>query len=123
MSLDGKITGFISFYLQHGTAMVSKQNFPIQAGHLFYYACQDMKNLPALVVAALHKARDLHCDVFSCLEVMDNISFFKELKFFADRDNQIYYHLFKYPNVEWWADCGSYQCPFLQPKQVGVVFW
>lgn len=52
--------------------------------------------------------RQVGCDVFNCLDIMDNKKFLKDLKF-AVGDGALQYYLY------------NWRCPQMEPEKLGMV--
>jgi len=103
---NGIITDFGSFY-QVSLHNLNKQNI-ISISYCYYYAHTTI-SLETLIQNLLIESNNQKCDVFNCLDIMDNVSFFENLKFDIGTGNLNYY-LYNY---------GLGKC---NPNDVGVIF-
>mmetsp|Transcript_13207 Transcript_13207/g.40606 ORF Transcript_13207/g.40606 Transcript_13207/m.40606 type:complete len:429 (+) Transcript_13207:81-1367(+) len=102
-----EITDFCSFYLLPSSIIRNEEYSTLYAAYLFYYATTStplLKLLEDLMILA----RNNSCDVFNALDVMDNASVFKDLKFHIG-DGQLNYYLF------------NWKCPRIDPSENGLV--
>jgi len=105
---DGNVTDMFSYYCLSSHVINNPKHNDLNAVYSFYNVAQTeewitlMKN--ALTVARIQDNKD----VFNCLNVMENTSFFKQLKF-GPGDGFLHYY------------CYNYLCPFLDASEVGLV--
>lgn len=88
------ITDFFSFYTLPSSILHSQEYSILKAAYTFYYVSTNTPLLQ-LMNDALIIAKQKDFDVFNALDVMENESFLKELKF-GQGDGQLYYYLYNY---------------------------
>lgn len=88
------ITDFCSFYSLPSSILHSQEYSTLNAAYCFYYVTTNTPLLQ-LMNDALIVAKQKNFDVFNALDVMDNESFLKELKF-GQGDGQLYYYMYNY---------------------------
>ena len=93
----GKISEFISFYHLPSTVLNNPLYSTLNAVYLFYYVPKDddKESLKRLVTDAMILAKNGGCDVFNCLELMQNMDFLDDLKF-AKGDGFLNYYWYNY---------------------------
>ncbi|KAH3743667.1 glycylpeptide N-tetradecanoyltransferase 2 [Pelomyxa schiedti] len=101
------LTGFASFYTLPSSVLGHPRHSTLMAAYSFYNV-NTSGPLSNLVSDALILAKKAGFDVFNCLDVMENETFLKELKF-GIGDGRLQYYLFN------WA------CRGMQPKDIGLV--
>ncbi len=107
----GVITDFISFYGLPSKIHGHKHHQVLNTAY-GYYMATDRKNpkleerLKDLMHIALCLAQEMKFDVFNCLNIMENESFMKDLKFGVG-DGTLQYHLY------------NWQCPSTKPAGIG----
>lgn len=92
--LTHKITDFCSFYSLPSSILHSQEYSTLNAAYCFYYVATNTPLLQ-LMNDALIVAKQKNYDVFNALDVMENESFLKELKF-GQGDGQLYYYMYNY---------------------------
>lgn len=92
--LTDEITDFCSFYSLPSSILHSQEYSTLNAAYCFYYVATNTPLLQ-LMNDALIVAKQKNFDVFNALDVMENESFLKELKF-GQGDGQLYYYLYNY---------------------------
>jgi len=102
-----KITDMISFYTLPSTIIGNTQYKTLKAAYSFYNV-STKTSWEQLITDALILAKELDFDVFNALDVMENETFLKDLKF-GIGDGHLQYYLYN------WA------CPTMTPSQVGLV--
>lgn len=105
---DGHVTDFVSFYELPSTVVDNALHQTIRVAYCFYYAVSVPETLPGLMLATLATAKQMGFDVFNCVEILDNASFFAELKF-CEGDGFLHYYLY------------NWRTPYLEPSKVAVV--
>ncbi|XP_010479398.2 PREDICTED: glycylpeptide N-tetradecanoyltransferase 1-like [Camelina sativa] len=110
-----EITDFCSFYTVPFTISDSDSRNPknttVQCAYS-YYNVVTQTSLPKLMNDVLTVSKQKGVDIFYALDVMQNASFFTELKFRRSEGAHLHYHLYNYR-------LGS---P-LNPSEVGLVLW
>eukprot|EP00744_Colponema_vietnamica_P004385 GILI01006561.1.p1 GENE.GILI01006561.1~~GILI01006561.1.p1 ORF type:complete len:459 (-),score=128.36 GILI01006561.1:132-1460(-) len=106
-SHSGDITDMCSFYCLPSTILGNQKYSKLKAAYSFYNVATKA-TLVDLMTAGLMLARDHDFDVFNALNVMENDSIFKPLKF-GIGDGHLQYYLY------------NYRCPEIDPSQVGLV--
>ena len=104
---NGEITDLCSFYFLPSTVIGNELHDNISAAYSFYNVATST-TMEELMRDSLVLARDLGVDVFNALDLMENLSFLENLKF-GIGDGFLQYYLY------------NWQCPDLQPKDVGIV--
>lgn len=98
VEIDGKITDFASFYhLNHSIINNPKYDKLISA--YSFYNVPGSLNMQELMNNLLVEANNQHCDVFNCLDLMQNKSIFENLKFKIG-DGKLHYYLYNYNTQE-----------------------
>lgn len=92
--LNHEITDFFSFYVLPSSILNSQEHSSLKAAYSFYYVSTSTPLLQ-LMNDALIIAKQKDFDVFNALDVMENQSFLKELKF-GPGDGELYYYLYNY---------------------------
>jgi len=102
-----ELTDFISFYTLPSTIIGNAQHKTLKAGYS-YYNVANKTDLKTLINDALIFAKQEDFDVYNCLNIMENESILKDLKF-AVGDGHLQYYIY------------NWKCPMLPPKKVGLV--
>ncbi|CAI9782644.1 unnamed protein product [Fraxinus pennsylvanica] len=89
-----EITDFISFYTLPSSILNNQNHSILKAAYSFYNVSTRIPLLQ-LMNDALIIAKQKDFDVFNALDVMENESFLKDLKF-GQGDGQLYYYLYNY---------------------------
>ncbi|XP_057967731.1 glycylpeptide N-tetradecanoyltransferase 1 isoform X2 [Malania oleifera] len=89
-----EITDFCSFYTLPSSILGNQNYSTLKAAYSFYNVATRTPLLQ-LMNDALIVAKQKHYDVFNALDVMENESFLKELKF-GPGDGQLHYYLYNY---------------------------
>jgi len=101
------LTAFGSFYSLPSTILNNQKHNRLNAAYL-YYCVNTRGPISAVVSDLLILAKELKYDVFNCLELMDNATFLKDLKF-GPGDGTLHYYFFN------WA------MPQISPDKLGLV--
>ena len=104
---DETVTDLISFYHLPSTITNHPKHDKLSAGYSYYNVATSV-DAEELMRDALILAKNEGMDVFNALNLMENDSFLKELKF-GIGDGELQYYLYN------WA------CPEMTPKDVGIV--
>ncbi|XP_037319564.2 glycylpeptide N-tetradecanoyltransferase 1-like isoform X1 [Pungitius pungitius] len=104
----GTVTDVVSFYSVSSRVLNHPVHAGLRAAHLLY-AAGTATDPADLMEDALILAKSKGFDVFCALDVMDNKSFFENLKFNVT-DKSVHYYLY------------NWMCPNMRPDKVGVVF-
>jgi len=104
---EKKITDLLSFYVLPSTIINNPQHNLLNAAYSFYNVCT-RTSWQDLMTDALIIARNLGFDVFNALNVMENDTFLRTLKF-GIGDGHLQYYLY------------NWRCPEMQSNQVGLV--
>jgi len=110
-ALTGKgvrISGFASYYHLPSAVLRSKKHTDLRAAYSFYNVAGGGLSLTQLMQSSLISARDEGLDVFNALHLMENASFFRELKF-GSGDGTLHYYLY------------NWKCAKMAPSDVGIV--
>jgi len=102
-----KITDFLSFYSLPSTVIGNKLHSQLNAAYSFYNVATSTSWVN-LITDALILAKQLGYDVFNALDVMENLTFLKPLKF-GIGDGHLQYYLY------------NWRCPEMAPPKVGLV--
>jgi len=102
-----ELTAFGSFYSLPSTILNNKTYNRLNAAYL-YYCVNTRGPISAIVSDLLVLAKQNKYDVFNCLELMDNATFLKDLKF-GPGDGVLHYYFFN------WA------MPQIPPSKLGLV--
>jgi len=102
-----ELTAFGSFYSLPSTILGNKTYNRLNAAYL-YYCVNTRGPISAVVSDLLVLAKQAKYDVFNCLELMDNATFLKDLKF-GPGDGVLHYYFFN------WA------MPRIDPSKLGLV--
>jgi glycylpeptide N-tetradecanoyltransferase len=103
----GTVTGLTSFYCLPSSILGNAKHKTLMAAYS-YYTFNLNGPVSALVKDALVLAYKAGFDVYNCLDVMENESFLKDLRFGLG-DGKLQYYIYN------WA------CAGIQPKHVGFV--
>mmetsp|Transcript_22097 Transcript_22097/g.21803 ORF Transcript_22097/g.21803 Transcript_22097/m.21803 type:complete len:413 (+) Transcript_22097:19-1257(+) len=103
----GEITDFCSFYSLPSSVLKSAKHNKLRAAYS-YYSVPGVHSLMDLFKDMLILARSNGFDVFNALDIMDNMTVFKELKF-GIGDGNLQYYLYNWKTEP------------MVPAQVGVV--
>nr|XP_020460982.1 glycylpeptide N-tetradecanoyltransferase 1-like [Monopterus albus] len=104
---DGTLTDVVSFYSISSRVLNHPVHTGLRAAHLFYIA-STATDPGDLMEDALVLAKSKGFDIFCALDVMDNKSFLKKLKF-SISDRSLHYYLY------------NWTCPTMSPDKVGLV--
>jgi len=104
---DGVVTDFVSYYHLDSTVVNHATYKDVRAAYLFYYF-STATPLKQLMKDALISAKNSGCDVFNALNLMENQSFFQDLKF-AQGDGDLQYYLY------------NWRCTNIQASDVALV--
>ncbi|KAN0037164.1 hypothetical protein ACTFIV_002500 [Dictyostelium citrinum] len=102
-----KVTDAFSFYNLPSTIIGNAKHNTLKAAFSFYNVATTM-SLTELVGDALVTAKKMDYDVYNCLDVFENSTFFKDLKF-AIGDGDLQYYLY------------NYSTPTKKPSEIGLV--
>jgi len=102
-----EITDMLSFYSLPST-IIGNQKYPTLKAAYSFYNVASRNDLVVLMKDALILAKNNDFDVFNCLEIHDNKSFFTELKFGVG-DGYLQYYLYNWLTRP------------MEPPQVGLV--
>lgn len=104
---DGKVTDMISYYSLPSSILKNPKHQTLFAAYSWYNVATTQK-LDVLMNDSLILAKNDGFDVFNCLEIQDNASFLKELKF-GPGDGKLQYYLY------------NWMVPAMEPGKVGLV--
>lgn len=104
---DGKITDFCSFYSLPSSILRNEKYDRLEAAYCFWNVATSC-TLQELMNDALIFARQKDFDVFNALNVMENDTFLKDLKFGVG-DGYLQYYLY------------NWKCPKIEPSGIGLV--
>ncbi|CDS39669.1 glycylpeptide N tetradecanoyltransferase [Echinococcus multilocularis] len=104
---DGAITDMVSFYSLPSSVMQHPRYNLLRAAYSFYNVSTETP-WTVLMKEALIVAKQLGYDVFNALDLLDNASFFEDLKF-GIGDGNLHYYLY------------NWRCPVLKPEEVGPL--
>lgn len=104
---NGVITDFISFYNLPSTILKHETHKLLKVAYSFYNV-GTTHSLEELTKAALILAKQREFDVFNALDIMENETFLKELKFGVG-DGNLHYYFY------------NWRVPEIKPNQIGVV--
>uniref|UniRef100_A0A7S2RFI4 Glycylpeptide N-tetradecanoyltransferase n=2 Tax=Mucochytrium quahogii TaxID=96639 RepID=A0A7S2RFI4_9STRA len=104
---DGKVTDFCSFYNLPSTVIGHPQYNHLKAAYCFYNVANTVP-LKDLMNDALIFANREKFDVFNALDIMQNATFLKELKF-GIGDGNLHYYFY------------NFQMPTIKPNEIGIV--
>lgn len=103
----GAVTDLISFYELPSTIIKHEKYKTLRAAYSFYNVATSV-TLESLMQNALILAKQEGFDVFNALDLMDNETFFKQLKFHPG-DGFLHYYLY------------NWRCSTLSPSELGLV--
>jgi glycylpeptide N-tetradecanoyltransferase len=103
----GEVTDVCSFYALPSTILGNEKYNLLKAAYSYWNVATTV-SLQELMTDALTYAKQLDFDVFNALNVMDNESFLKELKFGVG-DGFLQYYLY------------NWKCPKIDPAGMGLV--
>jgi len=103
----GKVTDLCSFYHLPSSVMKSEKHKTLYAAYSFYNVATTV-DLSTLMTDLLIFAKSENMDVFNALDVMENTSFMKKLKF-GPGDGNLQYYLY------------NWGCPQVDSENVGLV--
>lgn len=106
-SKDGEITDLVSYYCLPSTVMHHPNHKQLKAAYSFYNVATST-SLLELINDALISAKNLNFDVFNALDLMENKTFLKELKF-GIGDGNLQYYLY------------NWRCPNMIPEDIGLI--
>lgn len=104
---EGKVTDFCSYYHLPSSILKHQKHTKLNAVYSYYNVATSV-TLTELMADCLVKARDSKCDVFNCLDLMQNSEFLEPLKFGVG-DGKLQYYLY------------NWQCPQMKPSDIGIV--
>lgn len=104
---SGEVTDFTSFYHLPSTIIGNAKHSILRACYAYYNVATTM-SMHDLMRDALILARNLHVDVFNALDLMENRTFFDDLKFGAG-DGNLQYYLY------------NWKCPEISSPETGLV--
>lgn len=104
---DGEITDLVSYYCLPSTVMHHPNHKQLKAAYSFYNVATST-TLLELINDALISAKNLSFDVFNALDLMENKTFLKELKF-GIGDGNLQYYLY------------NWRCPNMTPEDIGLI--
>jgi len=102
-----EVTDIVSFYTLPSTIIGNATYKTLKAAYSYYNVAHTVP-LVNLVKDALFFAKQEGFDVFNCLDIMENESFLKDLKF-GKGDGNLHYYLY------------NWKCPEMPPAKVGLV--
>jgi glycylpeptide N-tetradecanoyltransferase len=102
-----KITDMVSFYSLPSSVLGNEKHTQLRAAYCYYVFANGTKLLD-LMQDALILAKTHHFDVFNALDILDNETFLKELKF-GIGDGHLQYYMY------------NWRCANVKPNQVGLV--
>ncbi|GFR43176.1 hypothetical protein Agub_g4226 [Astrephomene gubernaculifera] len=106
----GRVTDLVSFYTLPSSILGHPQHTELKAAYL-YYNVSTVTPLKQLVSDAMVLAAARGYDVFNALDLMQNSTFLKDLKF-GQGDGQLHYYLYN------WRMAGGHS---IAPQDVGLV--
>lgn len=104
---EHKITDFISYYIIPSTIIGHKKHKILKTAYLYYYVAEKY-TLTELIKDCLIHAKNNGCDVFNCLDIMENKTFLEELLFGMGTGN-LYYYIY------------NYKLPMMKSDDLGLV--
>ncbi|GJQ08369.1 hypothetical protein GpartN1_g3306.t1 [Galdieria partita] len=104
---EGVVTDLISFYELPSTVIQHEKYKNLRAAYSFYNVATSVP-LESLMQNALILAKQEGFDVFNALDLMENETFFKQLKFHPG-DGFLHYYLY------------NWRCSTLPPSEMGLV--
>jgi len=103
----GEVTDFLSWFNLPSTILNNAKYTSLKAAYSFYNVATSI-SFEALIKDLLVLAKKADFDVLNCLDVMDNETILKELKF-GKGDGNLQYYLY------------NWRCPAMESKKVGLV--
>lgn len=103
----GEITDLVSFYCLPSTVMHHPNHKQLKAAYSFYNVATSTSMLD-LMNDGLISAKNLNFDVFNALDLMENKTFLKELKF-GIGDGNLQYYLY------------NWRCQNMIPEDIGLI--
>jgi len=103
----GEVTDFFSFYSLPSSILGNPKHNLLKAAYSYWNVATSVP-LPDLMLDALSVAKAEGFDVFNALDIMDNDSFLKDLKF-GIGDGYLQYYLY------------NWKCPKIEPRNIGLV--
>lgn len=103
----GEVTDFVSFYLLPSTVLKHDKYDKLNSAYA-YYTIPGANTIKDLYRDALILAKNEDCDVFNCLDIMENGSVFSDLQF-GPGDGSLYYYLY------------NWRTPAVGPERVGMI--
>jgi len=104
---DSKITDMISFYTLPSTIIGNEKYKTLKAAYAFYNVATKT-DFTQLMKDALIIAKKNNFDVFNCLNIMENQTFLRDLKFGVG-DGNLQYYLY------------NWKCDEMPPPRIGLV--
>lgn len=104
---DGVITDMLSFYTLPSTIIGNDQYSELKAAYMFYTVANTIQ-VKELMQNALILALSTGHDVFNALDILDNATILRDLKF-GIGDGKLRYYLF------------NWRCPQMEPSEIGLV--
>eukprot|EP01156_Anaeramoeba_ignava_P019472 Anaeramoba_ignava/a96272_119.p1 GENE.a96272_119~~a96272_119.p1 ORF type:complete len:400 (+),score=103.73 a96272_119:170-1369(+) len=102
-----QVTDLLSFYILDSTVINHPKHSSFKAAYAFYVVPNTI-DINILMLDALVLGQSLGCDVFNCLNIMDNDDFIHNLRFGLG-DGHLHYYLYN------WAS------PEILPKEIGLT--
>lgn len=106
--MDHQIKAFLSFYILPSSIINHPLHKTLNAAYCFYIVPSATVPLKSLMNDALIIAKQLNLDVFNCLNIFDNNTVFKDLKF-VQGDGVLHYYFY------------NWRCASLSTNRVGMV--
>jgi len=91
----GRVTAMGSFYHLYSTVIRNPKHNTLRAAYSFYNVPGGDVSLYQVTKNLLIEAKKERCDVFNCLDLMENRSFLEDLRF-GPGDGNLHYYLFNY---------------------------
>lgn len=91
---NNEITDLVSFYSLPSSVLGNKNHTSLEAAYM-YYTVAEGHSLVSLMTDALILAKNNGFDVFNALDILENESFLKELKF-GEGDGFLRYYLYNW---------------------------
>lgn len=107
-STTHEVNSFMSFYILNSTIVNNPIHKTLNAAYCFYVVPSGTISVTSLIEDALIIAKQLNLDVFNCLDILDNNTFFRNLKF-VPGDGTLHYYLY------------NWKCTTLPTSRVGMV--
>ena len=102
-----EVSDFFSFYHLPSTILKHEEHKTLNVAYN-YYTVANSVSLEELMKNALIIAKNKNFDVFNALDVMDNKSFFENLKFGVG-DGNLHYYFY------------NWRIPEQQPSSIGII--